>query len=343
MIDYRKNITLLPYNTFGIDVKADHLFHLKSREGLTEILAHPVFSEVSGDLNNLLILGQGSNILFTHDYRGVVIRNEITGIRLLEENEESVVLEAGAGVIWQELVEYTVSHSLAGIENLTLIPGTVGAAPIQNIGAYGAEVADVVVRVNVFHLEKREWLTLDNKECGFGYRDSIFKRELRNKVLISSIVLALSKVPRLKLDYGGIKGELAKKSITDPSLREISDVISDIRRAKLPDPVKLGNAGSFFKNPTVGEREFVALLSSFPDIRYFRQGGLYKIPAGWLIEQAGWKGYRLNDAGCYDWQALILVNYGRATGEEILDLSEKIKRSVFSKFGILIEREVNVI
>jgi UDP-N-acetylmuramate dehydrogenase len=294
-------------------------------------------------MNNLLILGQGSNILFTHDYRGVVIRNEITGIHVIEESEEGVVLEAGAGVIWQELVEYSVSQNLAGIENLTLIPGTVGAAPIQNIGAYGVEAADAIVSVNVFNLEKREWLTLGNNECGFGYRDSIFKRELRNKVLICSVVFRLSKVPGPKLGYGGITEELAKRDITDPSLREISDVISQIRKAKLPDPAKLGNAGSFFKNPTIGEAEFVALVRSFPHIRYYRQGELYKIPAGWLIEQAGWKGYRLNDAGCYDRQALILVNYGRATGEEIFDLSEKIKTSVFDKFGIVIEREVNVI
>jgi UDP-N-acetylmuramate dehydrogenase len=343
MIDYRKNISLLPFNTFGIDVMADHLFHLRSREELSEILTHPVFNEVSGDMNNLLILGQGSNILLTHDYRGVVIRNEITGIRVIEESEESVMLEAGAGVIWHDLVEYSVSHNLAGIENLTLIPGTVGAAPIQNIGAYGVEAADVIVRVSGFHLEKREWLTIDNNECGFGYRDSIFKRELRNKVVICSVVFGLSKFPRPKLDYGAITEELAKRGITDPSLREISDVISQIRRAKLPDPVTLGNAGSFFKNPTIGEAEFVALVGSFPHIRYHRQGELYKIPAGWLIEQAGWKGYRFHDAGCYDRQALILVNYGMATGEEILDLSEKIKRSVFDKFGIVIEREVNVI
>ena len=343
MIDYRENISLLQFNTFGIDVTADHLFHLRSREELPEILAHPCFREVSGDRNNLLILGQGSNVLFTHNFRGVVIRNEIKGVDILEESAGRVVLEAGAGVIWHDLVEYAVSHNLAGIENLTLIPGTVGAAPIQNIGAYGVEAGDVIVRINGFHLEKREWLTLGNKECGFGYRDSIFKRELRNKVVITSVVLRLSKVFRPKPDYGGIREELAKRGITVPSLREISDVISQIRRSKLPDPVTLANAGSFFKNPTICEAEFVTLVRSFPHIRYYRQGELYKISAGWLIEQAGWKGYRFHDAGCYDRQALILVNYGMATGEEILDLSEKIKRSVFDKFGIVIEREVNVI
>jgi UDP-N-acetylmuramate dehydrogenase len=343
MIEYGKNISLRPFNTFGIDVKADHLFHLRRREEISEILAHRVFTGASAGMNSVLVLGQGSNILFTNDFRGTVIRNEITGVRVLDESEESLFLEAGAGVIWQELVEYTVSHGLAGIENLTLIPGTVGAAPIQNIGAYGVEAGDVIVRINGFHLEKREWLMLGNKECGFGYRDSIFKRELRNKVLITSVVLRLSKVFRPKPDYGGIKEELAKRDITNPSIRDISDIVLQIRRAKLPDPSDIGNAGSFFKNPTVGKGEFENLLKAFPDIRYYRQGELYKIPAGWLIEHAGWKGYRLDDAGCYDRQALILVNYGRATGEEILALSEKIKSSVFNKFGIMIEREVNVI
>lgn len=196
---------------------------------------------------------------------------------------------------------------------------------------------------SMVHLEKREWLRLGNKECGFGYRDSIFKHELRNKVLITSVVLRLSKVFRPKPDYGGIKEELAKRDITNPSIRDISDIVLQIRRAKLPDPSDIGNAGSFFKNPTVDKGEFENLLKASPDIRYYRQGELYKIPAGWLIEHAGWKGYRLDDAGCYDRQALILVNYGRATGEEILALSEKIKSSVFNKFGIIIEREVNVI
>ncbi len=343
MIRYRKDTSLLPFNTFGIDVKADHLFHLRDRGELAEILAHPAFRIVSEDMSNMLILGQGSNILLTHDYSGVVIRNEIEGIRLLEENEDYVVLEAGAGVIWQDMVAYAVSRNLAGIENLTLIPGTVGAAPVQNIGAYGVEAAGVIVSVTGFHFATRGWLTLDNKECRFGYRDSIFKHELRNRMLITSVVLKLSKVLRPQLGYGGIREALAERNITHPSLMDISDAVARIRRAKLPDPATLGNAGSFFKNPVVGEKELETLQRSFPGIRYFRQDELYKIPAGWLIEQAGWKGHRHGDAGCYDRQALVLVNYGSATGEEILHLAEEIKRSVYERFGINIEAEVNII
>jgi UDP-N-acetylmuramate dehydrogenase len=343
MIRYRKDISLLPFNTFGIDVKADHLFHLSDRGELAEIFAHPAFKTVSEDMSNMLILGQGSNILFTHDYSGVVIRNEIGGVRQLEETEEYVVLEAGAGVIWQDMVGYAVGRNLAGIENLTLIPGTVGAAPVQNIGAYGVEAAEVIVSVTGFHFGTRGWLTLDNRECMFGYRDSIFKHELRNRMLITSVVLKLSKELRPQLGYGGIREALAERNIAHPSLMEISDAVARVRRAKLPDPATLGNAGSFFKNPVVEERELEALQRSFPDIRYFRQGELYKIPAGWLIEQAGWKGYRLGDAGCYDRQALVLVNYGSATGEEILRLAEEIKRSVYDRFSINIEAEVNII
>jgi UDP-N-acetylmuramate dehydrogenase len=343
MIRYNKNISLLPYNTFGIDVNASHLFYLRSPDELAEILDLPGFNEMSDNMNKLLVLGQGSNILFINDFTGVVIKNEIDGISIIEENESSVILEAGSGVKWNDLVDYTVSKNWSGIENLTLIPGTVGAAPVQNIGAYGIEAADVIVRVNAFHIEKREWLTLDNSDCEFGYRDSIFKRKLKNKVIICSVVFRLSKRHELKLDYGGIREEIAKRNITDPAVSDISAIIAGIRRSILPDPATLGNAGSFFKNPFINEFEFQRLFRSHPLVRFYKQDDLYKISAGWLIEQAGWKGYRFNDTGCYDRQSLILVNYGKATGEDILALSEKIKASVFNKFGITLEREVNII
>jgi len=343
MIRYRENISLLPFNTFGIDVNAAHIFYLKAPEDLKDILEYPGFSDMSDNMTDLLVLGQGSNVLFTDDFRGVIIKNEIRGIRILEENDKFVLVEAGSGEKWQDLVDYAVSRDLAGIENLTLIPGTVGAAPVQNIGAYGVEAADVIESVNAFHLEKKEWITLVNKECEFSYRDSIFKRRLKNQVVICSVVFRLSKTPELKLNYGGIKEELGKRNIVDPTIQDISGIVADIRRAKLPDPEILGNAGSFFKNPLLGEAQFQVLLRSFPMIKYFKEGDLYKISAGWLIEQAGWKGYRLNDAGCYEKQALILVNYGNAKGEEILALSEKIQKSVFDKFGIALEREVNLI
>ncbi len=343
MIHYRKNISLLPYNTFGIEVNAAHFFCLKNPDGITDILDFPDFNELSDNMSDLLILGQGSNVLFTHDFKGVVIRNEIRGIRIIEESENSVFIEAGAGEKWESLVDYAVGKNLGGIENLTLIPGTVGAAPVQNIGAYGVEAADVIVSVLAFHLEKKEWMTLDNQACGFGYRDSIFKRELKNKVIICSVVFRLSKTPELKLEYGDIKKALAAGNIINPSVRDISGIIAGIRRAKLPDPAQTGNAGSFFKNPVISEFEFQILCSSFPHVKFFLQDDHYKISAGWLIEQAGWKGYRLGDAGCYDKQALILVNYGRATGGDILALAEKIESSVCDKFGISLEREVNVI
>jgi len=343
MIYYQKNISLLPYNTFGIDVNAAHFFCLRNPEDIEDILDFPDFNELSDNLTDLLILGQGSNVLFTHEFKGVVIRNEIRGILIIEESEDSVLIEAGAGEKWEDLVDYAVAKNLGGIENLTLIPGTVGAAPVQNIGAYGVEAADVIFSVHAFHLEKKEWMTLDNQACRFGYRDSIFKRELENKVIICSVVFRLSKTPELKLDYGDVRKELAARNIADPTIRNISVIIAGIRQSKLPDPQKIGNAGSFFKNPVISESEFQLLSSSYPHVKFFRQGDHYKISAGWLIEQAGWKGYRLGDAGCYDKQALILVNYGRATGGDILALAEKIQVSVSDKFGITLEREVNVI
>ena len=343
MIDYSRDISLRPYNTFGVVARAAHLFHLKSPDQLQELLDFPGFKEISGNMSQILVLGQGSNILFTGDFQGVVVRNEITGIRVIDEDESSVIIEAGSGVIWNDLVDYAVSRGWWGIENLALIPGTVGATPVQNIGAYGAEAADVILRVRAFHFQNREWLTLENSECGFGYRDSIFKRELRNKTVICSVVFSLSKKGRPMLDYTGIREELDKMDVSEPSAMDISAAVSSVRRAKLPDPSILGNAGSFFKNPVVSESEYRRLQGAFPGIKAHRQGDQYKIPAAWLIEQAGWKGLREGGTGSYDRQPLILVNYGNATGKEILSFSEKIQESVFSKFGISLEREVNVL
>ena len=342
MIDYTRNISLRPYNTFGVDVNAAHLFYLKSPDQLQELLDFPGFIEMSGNMSQLLVMGQGSNILFTGDFHGVVVRNEITGIRVIDEDESSVVIEAGSGEIWNDLVDFAVGRGWWGIENLALIPGTVGAAPVQNIGAYGAEAADVILRVRAFHLQNREWLVFENRECGFGYRDSIFKRELRNKTIICSVVLRLSKKGRPMLDYSGIREELDKMDVSEPSAMDISVAVASVRRSKLPDPSILGNAGSFFKNPVVSEAEHLRLLAAFPALRAHRQGDHYKIPAAWLIEQAGWKGFREGDAGSYEKQPLILVNYGNATGKEILKISERIQESVFSIFGISLEREVNV-
>jgi len=343
MIRIEKNISLLPFNTFGVDVNTAYLFHLREPEELKELAAHPVFRDLSTEINKLLIMGQGSNILFTSDFDGLVIRNEIKGINIIEEDESGILVEAGAGVLWQDMVEYAVFNNLAGIENLTLIPGTVGAAPVQNIGAYGVEAADTIVKVRLFHFGTREWTELGNHECRFGYRDSIFKRELKNMAVVCSVIFRLSKRAQPKLDYGNIREELEKRGISDPTLRQISDVIAYIRRLKLPDPAELGNAGSFFKNPVISRDEFHRLSNSFPQVRYFIQGEGYKISAGWLIEQAGWKARRIGKAGCYDKQALILVNYGGANGAEILDLAKRIRESVLEKSGISLEREVEIV
>ena len=343
MIYYQKNISLLPYNTFGIDVNAAHFFSLKNPEDIADILDLPDFNEMSDNMTDLLILGQGSNVLFTHDFKGVVIRNEIRGISIIGESGDFVLIEAGAGEKWEDLVDYAVGKNLGGIENLTLIPGTVGAAPVQNIGAYGVEAADVIVSVHAFHLEKKEWMTLDNQACGFGYRDSIFKRELKNKAVICSVVFRLSKTPELRLDYGDIRKELAARNIANPSVRDISGIVAGIRRSKLPDPATDRQCRQFLQESCHQRIRISGSFIVLSACKIFRQGDLYKISAGWLIEQAGWKGYRLGDAGCYDKQALILVNYGRATGRDILALAEKIEASVLEKFGISLEREVNLI
>lgn len=343
MIDYCRNISLRPYNTFGVDVRAAHLFHLKSPDQLLELLDFPGFIRMSGNMSQLLVLGQGSNILFTGDFAGVVVRDEITGIKVIDEDESSVVIEAGSGVIWNDLVDFAVSRGWWGIENLALIPGTVGAAPVQNIGAYGAEAADVILKVNAFHIQIREWLVLENSECGFGYRDSIFKRELRNKTIICSVVFRLSKKGRPKLDYSGIREELEKMNISEPTARDTASAVASVRRSKLPDPATLGNAGSFFKNPVVSEAEHRRLLAAFPGLRAHRQEENYKVPAAWLIQEAGWKGCREGNTGSYEKQPLIIVNHGNASGKEILAFSEKIRESVFSISGISLEREVNVL
>ncbi len=343
MIRYQRNTSLLPYNTFGVEAEASHLFFLQSPVELQEMLDFPGFRRMSDDMSNLLVLGQGSNILFTRDYHGVVIRNEIGGINVTDEDESSVVIDVGSGVAWNDLVEFTVSRGWWGIENLALIPGTVGAAPVQNIGAYGVEAADVIVRVRAFHPERREWMVLENRDCDFGYRDSIFKRELRNKVIICSVVFRLSKRAKPVLDYSGIMEELVSMGISDPSAMDISAAVASVRRSKLPDPTILGNAGSFFKNPVISESDYNLLSGKFPCLKAHRQGDQYKIPAAWLIEKAGWKGYREGSTGCFEKQPLILVNYGGATGREVSALAEKIAESVYSRFALTLEREVNVL
>lgn len=328
------HVSLKSYNTFGIDVKATSLTKVHSIDELAMI-----------DTTALsLVLGGGSNILFTQDVDGLVLINEITGIKKMNETASEVWIKAGGGEVWHSFVEYCIDHGYAGLENLALIPGSVGASPIQNIGAYGVEVKDVIEAVEAWDLEQKTIRIFNNSECAFGYRDSIFKRALKNKYIICSVTFRLQKQPVFKTSYGAIQEELNKKGITHLSIRAIADAVIAIRTAKLPDPKQLGNAGSFFKNPEIDPMHFERLKQTYANIvGYPVAGGNIKLAAGWLIEQAGWKGYRNGNVGVHHQQALVLVNYGGATGKEIFQLSEDILRSVHEKFNVLLEREVNIL
>ncbi len=332
-----ENISLKKYNTFGVDADADYFVEIKSENEL-----HEVTDFIRKKNLNKLILGGGSNILFTGDYHGIVIRLSIPGIKIIDEDSNSVLVEAGAGVIWHSLVKFCIDRNMAGIENLSLIPGTVGAAPIQNIGAYGQELKNVFEYLNGFSLEDDSMHKYYKNECMFGYRESIFKRDLKGKFIITKVVIRLDKNPKLNLDYGTVKAEVEKLKLKKPTVKDISNIISSIRKSKLPDPALMGNAGSFFKNPLISQQEFSELKKKFPDIPGYNEGNLIKLSAGKLIEVCGWRGKRAGNTGAYPKQALVLVNYGGASGKEILNLAEDIKNSVYKKFGILLTEEVNI-
>ncbi|HEY4336630.1 MAG TPA: UDP-N-acetylmuramate dehydrogenase, partial [Puia sp.] len=290
------------------------------------------------------ILGGGSNILFTKDFGGLVLKNNIRGIELIREDEHHVYVRVGAGENWQGFVEYCLQRNWAGVENLSLIPGSVGATPMQNIGAYGVEIKEVFYELEAWSLEENKVYSFSLNDCELGYRDSVFKQRYRGKFVILNVVYRLNKIPKFNIAYGAIREELDQMDVGQLSIQAISEAVINIRRSKLPDPAKIGNAGSFFKNPVVGADRFVQLQSSFPGIAGFpNSGGTVKLAAAWLIEQCGWKGYRKGDAGCHERQALVLVNYGQASGAEILALSEEIATSVRTKFGVGLEREVNII
>jgi UDP-N-acetylmuramate dehydrogenase len=337
-----QNFSLKQYNTFRINAYTKYFAKFGSVEELRIILENR-----RNDLSKM-ILGGGSNILFTRDYGGLILKNEIEGIELIKEDEDFIFLKAGAGVRWHQFVMYCVQNNIAGVENLSLIPGNVGATPMQNIGAYGVEIKDVFYELEAFHLQRREIEKFGNEECQFGYRESIFKKSLRNQFAILSVTYCLKKKPVFNISYGAIEEELKKMEITELSVKAISDAVIYIRSSKLPDPEKIGNAGSFFKNPVLGSDDLhdlheLELLQNVKVPFYKINNDQFKVPAAWLIEQCGWKGYRKNDAGCYDKQALVLVNYGDASGKEIYNLSEEIIISVKEKFGIILEREVNII
>ena len=328
---------LLRYNTFRIDIKAGYFSTFSNTEEL---------SELTTDYSRLttLVLGGGSNILFTKDYNGLVLKNEIKGIELQHEDADHVYIKVGAGENWHQFVLHCINHNWAGVENLSLIPGNVGASPIQNIGAYGVELDDVFWSLEAFHLSEKKIHTFTATDCEFGYRNSVFKSRYKNEFAILSVTFQLKKNPIYHISYGAITEELEKMGVKELSIKAVSQAVINIRSSKLPDPQKIANAGSFFKNPEVSTEKYEALKSAFPNIvAYPLAKGSVKLAAGWMIEQCGWKGYRKGDAGCHAKQALVLVNYGNATGKEIYDLSEEILLSVNEKFGVLLEREVNIL
>lgn len=335
----QENISLKNYNTFGVDVNARYFVVIKEEKDLTGLFNNKNYNDLQK-----LFLGGGSNILFRKDFDGIVVRIEIPGIEIVDEDDDHVYVKSGAGVIWDDLVSYSLKHNLGGIENLTFIPGTVGAAPIQNIGAYGQELKNVFHSLRGFFKETAEDKQFKKNECRFGYRDSIFKQELKNKFIITSVVLKLSKHPVINSSYGAISKILSNKKISEPTISEISSAVKEIRMSKLPDPGELNNAGSFFKNPVISFKDFEKLKIKFDDVLAFPENDVsVKIPAAWLIEKCGLKGFREENVGCYIKQPLIIVNYGGATGDEIYNFSQQIKNKVYDKFKIELEEEVNII
>lgn len=320
-----------------MDIHAKYYTELSDEQELALLHSNEAFK------NGVLVLGGGSNILFTDDVPKWVLHNKIKGIRRVKEDDTYIWLNVGAGEIWHDFVMYCVQHNYAGVENLSLIPGTVGASPMQNIGAYGVEVKDIMESVRFFNLEQNIFQTYTNEQCAFGYRDSIFKNAFKGKVIITEVVFRLRKNPVFNISYGNIRQELDAMGIQELSIKAVSDAVIRIRSAKLPDPKKIGNAGSFFKNPEVPAAFYEKLKEEYAAIPGYKlEGNKVKIPAGWLIEQCGWKGFRENNFGVHKDQALVLVNYGGANGSDIAILSERIMASVEKQFGIILEREVQI-
>jgi UDP-N-acetylmuramate dehydrogenase len=339
MIEILKNISLKHYNTFGVDSTAKKFVEVNFVEQLNELFSSQDFVH-----ENKLVLGGGSNILFVNNFDGLVIKNNIGGIKVEEEDETTVLISAGAGVIWDQLVDYCVEKNYGGIENLKLIPGTVGAAPIQNIGAYGAELADVFESLQGFYFDDLYEKKFNKADCNFGYRTSIFKTELKDRFFITKVNLKLNKAPKINTEYKALKDSLNNAGSKNPSIQDISSHVKKIRESKLPDPQVLGNAGSFFKNPEVNKIKVDELLKTYPGMVYYHiSEENVKIPAGWLIDQCGLKGLRMGNAGTYEKQALVMVNYGDSTGKEIYEAAMFIKENVKNKFGIELIPEVNII
>ena len=338
MMQIQKHFSLKKYNTFGIEAFASQFVAVQSVNELQQILLQ--FKN-----NAKFILGGGSNMLLTQNIDALVIHIDIKGKSIIKENDDYVWVSCNAGENWHDFVVWTIQQNFGGLENMSLIPGNVGTTPVQNIGAYGTEIKDTMISCDTINISNQEVKTFFNAECEFGYRESIFKNKVKDKYVITSVTFKFTKRNhRINISYGDITAELSKNNILNPSLTEVSNAIIAIRMSKLPDPKILGNSGSFFKNPIILKTDFDIIYKKFPEMRYFELSDTHvKIPAGWLIEQAGLKGKRFGEAGIHLNQALVLVNYGNATGQEILDVSRIVQATVFEKFGIAIEAEVNII
>ena len=332
--------SLKALNSFHFDVRARFFASFQTHEMMQELLEE--YQRLP--YMPMHVLGGGSNILFTRDVDGLVLRNELTGIELVNEDEDHYYVKAMAGENWHRFVCYCIEKGYAGIENLSLIPGSVGASPMQNIGAYGVEIKDVFHSLEAWHINEKHNEIFYLKDCGFGYRESVFKEKYRNRFIITSVTYKLNKKPVFRTSYGAITLELEKMGVQELSIAAIADAVINIRKSKLPDPEIIGNAGSFFKNPTISVKQYEKLKENFSGIvGYPVNESKVKLAAGWLIEQCGWKGFRQGDAGCHEQQALVLVNYGKATGADIFILSTEIMESVYTKFGVRLDREVNII
>lgn len=338
-MEIQQNVSLKSYNTFGVDVKARYFAEVETVDEIKSTV------EWASENNQpLLLISGGSNMLFTKDWDGLAMTMHLKGIQIVSEDEDFAIVKVQSAENWHEFVLWTLKNDLGGLENLSLIPGKVGTAPIQNIGAYGVEIKDSMTELTAFDLKSEEIRVFTNEECYFGYRDSVFKNIYKNQFLILDVSFKLSKRNhQLHTSYGAIQSELDGKSISKPTIQDISRAVIEIRQSKLPDPKKIGNSGSFFKNPVIPKEQFEEIQKLHPTIPSYPSGDKVKVAAGWLIENAGWKGKRVGEAGVHEKQALVLVNYGNATGKEIYELSQNIIEDIFEKFGIQLEREVNII
>jgi UDP-N-acetylmuramate dehydrogenase len=338
MLQIQENVSLKNFNTFGIDTRARYFVEIAHENEL-----HELFADAQWLQTERLVLGGGSNMLMVNDFDGLVIRMNIRGIEHRISHHD-VFVEAGGGEVWNDLVNYCVDHGYAGIENLSLIPGSVGASPIQNIGAYGVELKDVFYSCRAFEIATGTFKEFSKDDCKFGYRESVFKAELKGQYIIVSVKFQLSLISNVNTQYGAIGQELQNRKIENPTIKDVSQVVAYIRVSKLPDPSTIGNAGSFFKNPVIDAEEFAVVQAKFPDVvNYPAAGGQVKLAAGWLIEQCGWKGKTVGNTGTWKNQALVLVNHGGATGNEVYNFSSQIIDSVYTKFGVMLQREVNII